>query len=99
MEELSLLTDELSIDTRNKIAKEMDELLYMEEIMWLQRSPVWLREGDRNTKYFHRRASNIRKKNRISKLKRSDGTWTSDANEMEQITRDFFQSLFTRERA
>jgi hypothetical protein len=29
MEELSLLTDDLSIDTRNKIAKEMDELLYM----------------------------------------------------------------------
>jgi hypothetical protein len=98
LEELALLTDEGSIETRNNIAKEMDELLYREEIMWLQRSRIaWLREGDRNTKYFHRRASRRKKKNRICKLKRSNGTWTSDTNEMEEITRDCFQGLYTRD--
>jgi hypothetical protein len=33
--------------------KEIDKLLYREKIMWMQRSHIaWLREGDRNTKYF-----------------------------------------------
>jgi hypothetical protein len=76
----------------------MDELLYREEIFWMQRSRVaWLREGDHNTKFFHRRASWRRRKNNIRKLKRVDGSWTSDSSEMENMATDFFQNLYTRE--
>lgn len=33
-----------------QVTDRMDELLYQEEMMWLQRSRIaWLREGDRNT--------------------------------------------------
>jgi hypothetical protein len=37
------------------------------------------------------------KKNGIRKLKRQDGTWTSDKIEMEDMAKDFFQSLYTRD--
>jgi hypothetical protein len=98
LEALSIRTDDESLAKKRLLEKDMDELLYREEIMWLQRSRIsWLREGDRNTKYFHRRASSRRKKNRISRLKRPDGSWTSDTNEMETITRDFFQGLYAQD--
>jgi hypothetical protein len=91
-------TDEQSIAERKRILSEMDELLYREELMWLQRSRVaWLKEGDRNTRYFHRKASWRQKKNRISKLKRSDGSWATDPVEMGQMASSFFQNLYAKE--
>jgi hypothetical protein len=95
---LRTATDDASEAERIGLEKEMDELLYREEILWMQRSRIaWLREGDRNTKFFHRRASWRNKKNRIRKLKRPDGTWTSDTDEMECMATEFFQELYTRD--
>jgi hypothetical protein len=92
LDELSSLADPESAAKKETLSRQMDELLYREEIMWLQRSRVaWLREGDRNTKYFHRRASWRRKKNRISKLKRPDGSWTMDTGEMEEMATGFLK--------
>jgi hypothetical protein len=99
LEALQAANDDASVLIKMVLEKEMDELLYHEEILWMQRSRIaWLREGDRSTKYFHRRASWRKKKNKIHKLKWPDGSWTCDSAEMEGLATDFFQTLFTRDK-
>lgn len=74
----------------------MDELLYREEMMWLQRSRLtWLKEGHRNTSYFHRQAIWRARKNKVCKLRQVDGTWCDDPGDMKQMTVDYFKALFT----
>jgi hypothetical protein len=81
-----------------KVVERLVELQHREEIMWRQRSRVqWLAEGDRNTRFFHMRASRRKKKNRISRLKRSDGSYTEDQQEMGLLTRDFYTTLYRSE--
>lgn len=53
----------------------LDELLYREEMMWLQRSRImWLKEGDQNTQYFHRKAVWRARKNLNRRLRKDDGS-------------------------
>jgi hypothetical protein len=76
----------------------MHELLYREELLWLQRSRVtWLKEGDQNTRYFHQRAVWRARKNRIKRLKDDEGTWKDVPTEMERMATSYFKELFTRD--
>ncbi|CAN6223792.1 unnamed protein product [Urochloa humidicola] len=78
------------------ITDKMDELLYREEMMWFQRSRIaWLREGDRNTSYFHRQAVWRARKNKIKKLKNDMGEWCGDPQQMKRMATEFFQTLYS----
>src|ERR1044072_6661096 len=71
------------------------EILKQEEILWYQKSrEKWVRLGDRNTHFFHAQTVIKRKKSRINKLKRNDGTWSTDNGEMGHMARSYFQDLF-----
>lgn len=76
----------------------MNELLYREEMMWLQRSRInWLREGDCNTKYFHRRAVWRARKNYIKRLKDENGRWITNRDDMHELANEFFDKLYDRD--
>jgi hypothetical protein len=63
LEELNDLRSNANQDEVSRLMHRMDELLYREE-MWLQRSQiVWLKEGDRNTNFFHHKVAGRAKKN------------------------------------
>ena len=65
-----------------------------DEQVWQQKSRVkWLKEGDRNTKFFHLMVSYRRKVNTIDKLyileREVDSLW-----ELKQVVADHFESHF-----
>ncbi|KAL9680177.1 hypothetical protein QQ045_018055 [Rhodiola kirilowii] len=78
-----------------KIAAELDEWRLREELLWRQRSRAeWLSEGDRNTNFFHARASYRRKANRIDKLRNEEGEWLTEESAIACQIRKYFGSLF-----
>ncbi|KAL9667122.1 hypothetical protein QQ045_001471 [Rhodiola kirilowii] len=79
----SLPRTEYNCILEEKISVEMDEWLAREELMWRQRSRVeWLKFGDKNTKFFHARVSQRRKKNCIERLRNKN---VSNATGLEQF--------------
>ena len=74
----------------------MGSWLGTEEVMWQQRSRnMYLLAGDRNTWFFHVKASNRNQKNLIEGMEDSSGTWQDTPEAIESIVKDYFSSLFT----
>ncbi|TYI08986.1 hypothetical protein ES332_A09G039700v1, partial [Gossypium tomentosum] len=65
------------------------KLLDREEQYWAQRSRVtWPKEWDRNTRFFHVRATSRKKKNRIEKLKDMHGNWRENTKDICEAARE-----------
>ncbi|KAK7840574.1 transposon tx1 uncharacterized 149 kda protein [Quercus suber] len=64
--------------------------------MWQQRSrALFLKCGDRNTAYFHTKASQRFRRNRIIGLRNSLNVWCTQETQIKNIALEFYQSLFT----
>ncbi|KAM0889077.1 hypothetical protein ACQ4PT_027916 [Festuca glaucescens] len=88
-----------STDTEAKgIERELCELFEREEVMARQRSRIeWLKEGDRNTAFFHARASARRRTNKIKALVHEDGSSCTNIAEIKGKVEDFYDALFSSE--
>ncbi|CAL8084513.1 unnamed protein product [Prunus armeniaca] len=65
-----------TVETRKELTTKLDSLMAKNEIYWRQRSrALWLKAGDRNTKYFHYKASSHKRRNTISGLEDENGIW------------------------
>ncbi|KAL5557049.1 hypothetical protein UlMin_039285 [Ulmus minor] len=78
-----------------RLEKELDVLKYKEECYWQQRSKdTWLKCGDRNSKFFHRKASARHAKNRMEGLFDNNEQWCTDEEGMARVAVNYFQTLF-----
>jgi hypothetical protein len=76
----------------------MNELLYHEEMLGLQRSRIdWLKEGDRNTKFFDRKVVWRARNNMIKSLEDADGVVKEAPSDMERMATSYFKSMYTRD--
>ncbi|KAL9664408.1 hypothetical protein QQ045_019808 [Rhodiola kirilowii] len=110
-ERISSLKDEIAkvrelertqdiIEKETSLCADLDEWLLREELFWKQRSRVdWLKEGDRNTRFFHLHASRRREINTIESLKVDGDTWISGDEELCEVVVNHFGRLFRTSRA
>ena len=78
------------------LEEKVNQLLDKEAKMWRQRSKIaWLCDGDRNTRFFHSKASQRRRRNYITKLHEANGGWCSSQDQVNATIVDFYQNLFT----
>jgi hypothetical protein len=79
-----------------EVTDHMNELLYREEMMWMQRSRIdWLREGDRNTKKFHSKTVWRARKNKVKHLEDDTGELHTEPEKMGSLVNDYFEALFS----
>ena len=67
-------------------------------MIWKQKSrELWLKEGDRNTKFFHLSTIIRRRQNSITALKAENGQWVTGSNQIRELFYQHFKNLFTDE--
>ncbi|KAL0001717.1 hypothetical protein SO802_015498 [Lithocarpus litseifolius] len=76
LEELTRGNTTRHLEEIRRVKEEINTILYHDEIHWRQRyRSIWLQARDKNTKFFHQRASQRRRKNNISSIFDRDGVW------------------------
>ena len=102
MEELKILDakeGELGLSDREKchrvdLRSQVEHLLSLEEISWKQKSRMLcIKEGDNNTKFFHKMANSHRRFNHLRALK-VDGVVFEEESEVSNQVVQFYKSLY-----
>ncbi|MQM06758.1 hypothetical protein Taro_039590 [Colocasia esculenta] len=74
----------------------LDHVLSQEEKLWRQKSRIkWLKDGDNNTKFVHAYALNQKRKSRISKLYKADGTSVEEDDRIAAMFVEHFSKAFS----
>ncbi|KAL0295713.1 UNVERIFIED_CONTAM: hypothetical protein Scaly_3091100 [Sesamum calycinum] len=78
-------------DLRDKL----DAWYARQELYWQQRRKIhWLRDGDRNTSFFHAKASSRRRVNAIDRLRDEGGRWIDDPAALRRLIERHFSRVF-----
>lgn len=76
--------------------KKLHKNLCREELAWFQRTKDrWLANGDRNIRFYHIKALQLRCRKKVHTVKDVNGTWLTDVVEIATASREFFHQLYT----
>lgn len=80
----------------NEVRWQYMNLLEKQDVYWKQRAKsFWLREGDSNTRYFHKFASGRRKSSQLQRINDTNGIWRETKQEVQEVVEKYFLNLFT----
>ena len=89
-------TPEHNLETIRQVRQSLNSWLDIEEVMWKQRSQnIYLKDGDRNTSFFHTKASNRKQRGWIQGLEDGNGLWQEGMDDIEYVATQYFSTLFT----
>ena len=89
---------EANLRLEAKLQCDLNGWLAKLEIVWKQKSrELWLKEGDRNSKFFHLSTIICRRRNAIDVIKGDNGVWIVNRKEIKDFVVDKFQDLFTED--
>ena len=75
---------------------EVNRLLDLKERMWKQRScNPWLKKGDKNTRFFHAKASSKKQCNTIMGVMDKTNIRQENEDKISEVIVDYYQELFT----
>ncbi|RVW72039.1 putative ribonuclease H protein [Vitis vinifera] len=84
-------------NTRDLRRKELEDLLLKEEVQWRQKSRVkWIKEGDCNSKFFHRVATGRRSRKFIKSLISERGETLNNIEVISEEIVNFFGNLYSK---
>lgn len=85
-------------DRWNLLREQLDLAYKQEDAYWSQKSRVqWLKEGDKNTQFFHASTIQRRKRNRIEEIEKERGGWCNTDEAIVYEISDYYFKLFTSE--
>ncbi|XP_071928198.1 uncharacterized protein [Coffea arabica] len=82
----------------SKDSRVKDKIAYLKKQLkedWAQKARIdWLKEGNKNTKFFHACVKGRRRKNRMLNIQKEDGTWTNSEEELGREVAAYYRALF-----
>ncbi|RVW22689.1 Transposon TX1 uncharacterized 149 kDa protein [Vitis vinifera] len=85
----------LSLEARKEAREDYKKWVLLDEITWRQKSKeVWLKEGDRNTFFFHKMANAHRRRNNVDKIK-INRVWLMEENGIREGIANAFRLLLS----
>nr|XP_027100420.1 uncharacterized protein LOC113719410 [Coffea arabica] len=80
------------VDLKLQLSKAYRE----EELYWSQKARTrWLKEGDKNTAFFHASVMKARKQRQITCLQKDNGQWCTNEQEVHEEICGYYKQLFT----
>ena len=87
--------NEQELEARKEAREDFKKWAIMEEILWRQKSrETWLKEGDKNTRFFHKMANSNSRRNCLKKIK-VNGNWLSEDQEIQRGVMRAYQDLLS----